>query len=49
MDLNELKLHICFRIDIDSTTSIINISFKYGMSGQFLAYPIEDEDALEAM
>ncbi|XP_057533383.1 uncharacterized protein LOC130811201 [Amaranthus tricolor] len=48
MNLNELKLHICSKIGIDST-STVNISFKYGMSGQFLAFPIEDEDALEAM
>lgn len=33
MDLNELKLYICFRIIIDSTTSTVSISFKYGMNG----------------
>ena len=49
MDLNEFKLHIYSKIGIDSTTNTVNISFEYGMSGQFLAYPIEDDEALEAM
>ena len=34
MDLNEFKLFICSKIGIDSTTSTVNISFKYDMSGQ---------------
>lgn len=33
MGFNELKLYICFRIIIDSTTSTVSISFKYGMNG----------------
>ena len=49
MDLNELKLHICVRIEIDPTVSTVNISFKYGINRKFLTYQIEDEEALEAM
>ena len=48
MNLNELKLHVCSRIEVDSTSSV-NISFKYEMNRQFLAYPIEDDEVLESM
>ena len=34
MTLDELKLHICSRIGIDSTNSV-KLSFKYGMNGKF--------------
>lgn len=47
MDLNEIKLLICSKIETDSTTSIVNIYFKYGMCGHLLAYSIEDDEALE--
>ena len=50
MKLNELKLHICLRIGIDSTTRIVNLSFKYRTTdGKILEYLIDDDEALEAM
>ena len=48
MDLNEFKLLICSKIGID-TTRIVNLSFKYDMSDQLLAFPIEDDDCIDAM
>ena len=48
MNSNELKLHICSRTGTDTTCSV-NISFKYGMNGQFFVYPIKDEKTLEAI
>ena len=49
MDLNEFKRFICSKIGLDSTRSTLNISFKYGMSGQLLAFPIEEDEAIDAM
>ena len=49
MDLNEFKHLICSKIGIDTTRSTVNVSFKYNMSGQLLALPVEDEEATDAM
>ena len=49
MDLNKFKLHICSKIGIDLTASTVNICLKHGMNEQFLAYPIEDDEALKSM
>ena len=49
MDLNEFKHLICSKIGIDTTRSTINVSFKYNMSGELLALPVEDEEAIDAM
>ena len=49
MDLNEFKRLICSKIRLDSTRSTVNISFKYAMSGQLLAFPVEDDEAIDAM
>jgi hypothetical protein len=34
------------KIRIDSIISSVNKSFKYGMNGQFIAYPIEDNELM---
>ena len=47
MDLNEFKHFICCKIELDSTRSTVNTSFKYDMSGQLLAFPVEDDEAIE--
>ena len=49
MDLNEFKHFICSRIGIDTTRSTVNLSFKYNLSGDLLAFPVEDEEAIDAM
>ncbi|XP_057536703.1 uncharacterized protein LOC130814600 [Amaranthus tricolor] len=49
MDLNEFKHLICSKIGFDTTRSIVNVSFKYNMSGDLLAFPVEDEEAIYAM
>ena len=49
MDFNECKLLVCFKIEIDTTRSTINLSFKYYMSGKWLAFPVEDDDSIDAM
>ena len=49
MDLNEFKHFICSKIGIDTTRSTVNVSFKYNMSGELLALPVEDEEAIDAM
>ena len=49
MDLNEFKHLICSKIGIDTTRSTFNVSFKYTMSGELLAHPIEDEEAIDVM
>ena len=49
MDLNEFKCFICSNIGLDSIRSTINISFKYNMSGQLLAFSVEDDEAIDAM
>ena len=49
MDLNAFRLLICSKIEIDTTWSAVNICFKYDMSGQLLAFPIEDDDSIDAM
>ena len=49
MDLNEFKRLICSKIGLDSTRSTVNISFKYAMSGQLLAFPVEDDEAIHVM
>ena len=49
MDLNEFKLLVCSKIGIDTTRSTVNLSFKYDMSDQLLAFPIEDDDSIYAM
>ena len=43
------KHFICSKIELDSTRSIINISFKYDMSGELLVFPVEDDEAIDAM
>ena len=43
MDLSEFKLLICSNIGIDSTRSVVTIYFKYDMSGQLLAFSVEDD------
>ena len=47
MDLNEFKLFLCSMIGIDTTRSTVNINFKYEMSGQLLAFPIEDDKTID--
>src|SRR5688572_17235240 len=49
MDLNQFKRLISSKIGLDPTRSTVNISFKYAMSGQFIAFPVEDDDAIDAM
>ena len=49
MDLNEFKLLVCSKIGISTTRSIVNLSFKYDMSGQLLAFLVEDDDSTDAM
>ena len=49
MDLNEFNLLICSKIKIDTTRSTVNISFKYDMSGQLLAFLVEDDEAIDAI
>ena len=49
MDLNEFNLLVCSKIGIDTTRSTVNLSFKYDMSDQLLAFPIEDDDSIYAM
>ena len=49
MDLNEFKLFVFSKIGIDTTRSTVNLSFKYDMSGQLLAFPVEDDDSIDAM
>ena len=49
MDLNEFKRFIYSKIGLDSTRSIVNISFKYDMSGELLTFPVEDNEAIDAM
>ncbi|XP_057538702.1 uncharacterized protein LOC130816111 [Amaranthus tricolor] len=49
IDLNEFKHLICFKIGINTTRSTVNVSFKYNLSGELLALPVEDEEAIDAM
>ena len=49
MDLNEFKHFICSKIGIDTTRSTVNLCFKYNLSGDLLAFPVEDEEAIDAM
>ena len=49
LGFDEFKLLICSKIEIDTTRSTVNISFKYDMSGQLLAFPVEDDEAIDAM
>ena len=49
MDLNEFKLLICSKIGIDTTRNTINFCFKYNMSGQLLAFPVRNDDSIDAM
>ena len=49
MDLNEYELLVCSKIGIDTTRSTVNLSFKHDMSGEFLAFPVEDDDFIDAM
>ena len=49
MDLNEFKLLVCFKIGIDTTRSTVNLCFKYYMSGELLAFSVEDDDSIDAM
>ena len=49
MNLNEFKRFICSMIGLDSTRSTVNISFKYDMSGELIAFPVEDDEAIDAM
>ncbi|XP_057544261.1 uncharacterized protein LOC130823603 isoform X1 [Amaranthus tricolor] len=49
MDLNQFKRFICFKIGLEPTKSTVNISFKYDMSGELLAFPVEDDEAINAM
>ncbi|XP_057522046.1 uncharacterized protein LOC130802153 [Amaranthus tricolor] len=49
MDLNHFKRFICSKIGFDHTRSTVNISFKYDMSGELLAFPVEDDEAIDAM
>ena len=49
MDLNKFKLLICFKIGIDTTRSTVNLSFKYDMSGQLLAFLVEDDDSIDVV
>ena len=49
MDLNQFKRFICSKIGLDPTRSTVNISFKYDMSGELLAFPVEDDEAIDAM
>ena len=44
MTLDEILIHICWRIDIDSTTSSVNLSFKFEMNGQYSEYPVDEEE-----
>ena len=38
MNLNEFKLLVCSKIGIDTLRSTVNLSFKYDISGQLLAF-----------
>ena len=49
MDLNHFKRFICSKIGLDPTRSTVNISFKYDMSGELLAFSVEDDEAIDAM
>ena len=49
MDLNHFRRFICSKIGLDPTRSTVNISFKYALSGEFIAFPVEDDEAIDAM
>ena len=49
MDLNEFKLFVFSKIGIDTRRSAVNICFKHDMSGQLLAFLVEDDEAIDAM
>ena len=49
MDLNQFKRFICSKIELDPTRTTVNISFKYDMNGELLAFPVEDDEAINAM
>ena len=49
MDLNHFKRFICSKIGLDPTRSTVNISFKYDMSGELIAFLVEDDEAIDAM
>ena len=44
-----LKLLICSKIGIDTRRSMVKLCYKYDISGQLLAFSIEDDDAIDAM
>ena len=49
MDLNHFKRFICSKIGLDPTRSIVNIRFKYDMSGELLVFPVKDDVAIDAI
>ncbi|XP_057526212.1 uncharacterized protein LOC130805456 [Amaranthus tricolor] len=49
MDLNHFRRFISSKIGLDPTRSTVNISFKYALSGEFIAFPVEDDEAIDAM
>ena len=49
MDFNEFKLLVCSKIGIDTTQSTVNLSFIYYMSGEWLVFPVKDDDSVDAM
>ena len=40
---------VCTKIGFDPIRNTVNISFKYDMSGELLAFPVEDDEAIDAM
>ena len=49
MDLNHFRRFISSKIVLDPNRSTVNISFKYALSGEFIAFPVEDDEAIDAM
>ena len=49
IDLNHFRRFISSKIGLDPTRSTVNISFKYALSGEFIAFPVEDDEAIDAM
>ena len=49
MDLNHFKRFICSKIGLNLTRNTVNISFKYDMSGEFLAFSVDDDEVIDTM
>jgi hypothetical protein len=49
MGFNDFKRLVCSKIGIDPTRNVVKLSFKYRMSDEWVVFPVEDDDSIDAM